>query len=441
MHTTRIACLAALLAAVATTRPRAQGIVPIPDYTSGNASSWRLREYATGDWGGSRSTLAEQGLTLDLRSYHLTQSILEGPRDGEEALGGRLQLTGNLDLDRMGLVRGGLLTFRAESRYGDSVNAEAGALLPVADLMYFPKTDPAEDTVPLAVTEFLYTQFLSKQVGVFVGKFIVLGGDSNEFAGGDGTTQFVGHPFTSASVTATFNPYATMGGGVFFMPTPELTWSSSLYASRDSSTTAGFDTLDDGLVWSTAVAQQYRIGDRPGGVRATFQYAFDRDFVDLQGQFVLPGSVTLPRTRDSWAAFVNGWQYLAVFDESEQPIRVQDGRADRRGIGVFARLGTADHDTNPIQWTASFGVGGRGLDASRPNDTFGLGYAWSDIGSVPFENLTSRLIAGTAQRLEAYYSFGLTPATDLTFDVQWADSLFARRDSSLLFGVRLGVRF
>ncbi|MGA0060041.1 MAG: hypothetical protein ACO3RU_10675, partial [Planctomycetota bacterium] len=97
MHTTRIACLAALLAAVATTRPRAQGIVPIPDYTSGNASSWRLREYATGDWGGSRSTLAEQGLTLDLRSYHLTQSILEGPRDGEEALGGRLQLTGNLD--------------------------------------------------------------------------------------------------------------------------------------------------------------------------------------------------------------------------------------------------------------------------------------------------------------------------------------------------------
>ena len=43
------------------------------------------------------------------------------------------------------------------------------------------------------------------------------------------------------------------------------------------------------------------------------------------------------------------------------------------------RFGVADKDTNPIEWSASVGVGGRGVIPSRDDDTFGVGASTTTI--------------------------------------------------------------
>ncbi len=429
----RPALLATLVAARAAT---ADGIVPIPAYA---AERFELRPYLTGDWGGARTGLANAGVTLDLALTQLVQGVASGGLDGTTRYGGRVEALLNLDLDRMGALPGGLVTMRVESRYGNSVNRAAGTVLPVADLLYFPLTNPVDEDIPATVTELLYTQFLSKELALFAGKFTVLGADSNEFAGGDGTSQFVGHPFTSASVTSLFNPYSTLGAGVSVLPTPELSISSSVYASTDSSTTSGFDTLDDGLVWSTAVAWQYRLGDLPGGVRATYQYAFDRNFVNFTGSLVTPAGVSIPVEGDSWCAFANAWQYLFTEEAPTGPVKVGDGRMDLQGVGLFVRAGFADPDTNPIRWIVSGGIAAKGLLPGRDRDTIGVGYAYSRTSELPL--VTTRFIAESASRFEAYYDLSITPAADLAFDVQVADPLLGGVENALVLGMRLRLAF
>lgn len=430
------AAIAALLAAPLAHAAPGDGIVPIPTYT---AERFELRPYLTGDWGGARTELANAGVTLDLALTQLVQGVASGGLDETTRYGGRLEALVNLDLDRMGALPGGLVSMRVESRYGNSVNRASGAVLPVADLLYFPLTSGYDEDIAATVTELLYTQFLSKELALFAGKFTILGADSNEFAGGDGTTQFLGHPFTSASVTSLFNPYSTLGGGVSLMPTPELAISTSVYASTDSSTTSGFDTLDDGLVWSTALAWQYRLGDLPGGVRATYQYAFDREFVNFAGSLVTPVGVSIPVTGDSWCAFANAWQYLVAEEAPTGPIKVADGRMDLKGVGLFLRAGFADPDTNPIRWIVSGGVAAKGLLPGRDRDTIGIGYAHSRTSELPI--VTSRLLSQSTARLEAYYDLSLTPAANLTFDLQVADPLFAGVDDAILLGMRLRLEF
>ena len=51
---------------------------------------------------------------------------------------------------------------------------------------------------------------------------------------------------------------------------------------------------------------------------------------------------------DTWAVYWSTWQYLFVEDPSDEPIDLANGVPDRGGVGVFARFGVADQDTNPV---------------------------------------------------------------------------------------------
>ena len=62
---------------------------------------------------------------------------------------------------------------------------------------------------------------------------------------------------------------------------------------------------------------------------------------------------------DSWAVDWSGWQYLYVEGDS-RTVDPGNGRQDLQGVGLFARIGIADKDTNPIYWTVSAGLSGRG---------------------------------------------------------------------------------
>src|SRR5262249_8707395 len=110
-----------------------------------------------------------------------------------------------------------------------------------------------------------------------------------------------------------------------------------------------------------------------------------------------------------------------------------------KGIGLFARFGFADKDTNPVEWAVSGGVGGRGMIPSRDNDTFGLGYYYNSIQSTRFFSVVG--IENSAQGFEAFYNIAITPAVHATLDVQVVNSLNHGVNTATLLGLRATVNF
>jgi porin len=409
------------------------GLVPMPEDLSDRA------HHLAGDPGGRRSALAEAGLQIEAIGTQVIQDVVSGgaARGGE--FGGKLETFWKLDLDRMGALPGALVTMRTESRAGNSVNGTAGVVLPVNDVAFFPLTDENDEDVAAAVTELRYLQFLSKEFGLFLGKFTTLGGDANEFAGGRGDSQFLGHAFLASPVTALVNPYSTLGFGALWMPRAGLVVSSTFFSAADSSTSSGLDDLDEGWVWTGAVRSQYEWRGAPGGMTLTAQYGFDNDFVDFDGSFVGADGLQVPLTGDTWNLCWTGWQYLMVEPGSSETVDPTNGKTDRQGLGLFARAAVADASTNPVRSSVSAGLAMRGMLPGRDSDTAGLGISYADIRDEPL--LTGSLLDSSARRAELYYSFAFSPSAQLTLDYQWVDSMLGRVEPAELLGLRLRLQF
>src|SRR5262245_37671570 len=107
-----------LLASPALAQGGTQGLLPVPDY---GGDIWS-RSHLTGDWGGARTDLANHGVQIDVDFTQYLQGVVDGGIERTTRYGGHLDYLIHVDLMRMGLIPGGLVTLRAESRYGNSVN-------------------------------------------------------------------------------------------------------------------------------------------------------------------------------------------------------------------------------------------------------------------------------------------------------------------------------
>ena len=396
--------------------------------------------FLLGRWGGWRSDFAEQGVTFDIQWTQSFQSVVDGGRDTGFAYGGSLDYVIDFNLDEMGVMPGAFVRVMAESRYGESVNRDARTVLPVNTDLAFPVTDERDDNIAITVTELTYTQFLSEQFGVFLGKFQTLDGDANEFASGRGRSQFSNAAFIFNPATLLTVPYSTLGVGAVLLPADGVMITSAVFNTTDSSTTTGFGDIGEGWTWSTEASFQYRLGDLPGGQVVSFIYAADSDFVNFSRVNLQPGSGTLlGRESDSWAVTWSAWQYVYAPDGAPGPIDTTDGRADVRGLGLFARVGFADGDTNPIDLTVSAGVGGRGLVPGRDGDTFGLAFSYTDFDNGPL--LDAIGFENHGYGFEAFYNFDLGHGISLTANAQVIDPVLSRTDTTTIIGARLNVRF
>jgi porin len=241
---------------------------------------------------------------------------------------------------------------------------------------------------------------------VFFGKLDTLDGDPNEFASGRGTSQFMNANFIFNPALALRLPYSTLGAGVLWLPIPPgpkggITVSSSVIDTNDSSTKTGFDDFGKGQSWSTEADFTYQLGDLPGGMNVGGLYSFNQDFAHLNSRFVFqPGEgLVVPKQNSTWAVYWSRWQYLFVEDHGKPPAPLQ-GQPEHRGIGLFARFGVADKETNPVEWAGSGGIGGRGLIPSRDNDSFGIGYYYNRIQTLRLSNILG--IRDSSQALNSF---------------------------------------
>ena len=423
-----IACLADDQAASAS-----EGLLPIQDYSG---DLW-TRSHLTGDWGGVRQDWANNGVTMELDWYQVYQDIIDGGISEGSESSTNLDYRLNLDLMRMGIVPGAMVTIRAQSRFGDTVNGASGLLLPVNMYSTFPLSSDSDGEVDFAITEFNWTQFLSENFGLIVGK-VTTTATANEFMGGQGQRQFMNFQLSFPAPTAQLAPYSTLAVGALWMPSPNWTVSTIFMNLDDASTTSGFDDIGDGTTWATNADYLASLNDLPGGGSFGFFYGFDAEFAQIGGLNINPGTgVSTDSKSDAWALSWNGWQYL-VAEEGSGAVDPRNGRQDLQGLGMFATLGLGDKDTNPVSWSIAGGLSGRGSIPGRDADTWGAGYFYNDL-----QDLDRRILVfeNSISGLELYYDIALMGSTSLTFDAQWTKSAFPSVDNATIFGARMNMRF
>jgi porin len=418
----------------ATAQDPAPGVTPAPDYAGG----WATRPALSGDWGGLRQRLADGGLTFEVEWFQVGQDLADGGLEERGTYVSNLDYSLKLDLMRMGLLPGALISLRGQSRFGETVNGDTGVLLPENTYSYFPFTIAIDDDVPIALTELNYLQFVTDEVGFLVGKVTTMA-NRNEFAGGEGRSQFMNMQLLWSATFAEIAPYSTLAVGGLWAPSPNVNVSTMLMNTADASRSTGFDDIGEGTSWWTSADVQYRLGDLPGGVGLGGIYAFDGDFAGIGGLNIDPGSgLSLERKSSSWAVSASGWQYLLTEEPTPGLIDLDDGRQDLQGIGAFLMLSVADRDTNPVSWSVSTGFAGKGLIPGRDHDSAGLGYFYNRLQDS--RGTRRDRLDRTAQGFEAYYNIALARAADLSLDFQWTQSAFSNVDDAIVVGLRLDVR-
>ncbi|MEJ2032495.1 MAG: carbohydrate porin [Deltaproteobacteria bacterium] len=411
-----------------------KGLLPIPDYSG---DIW-ARNFLSGEWDGARNDLAKRGVQFDVEWTQYLQSVAAGGIDTSTLYGGNLAYNLKLDLMRMGVLPGALVQIRAETKYGNTVNGIAGPILPVNTAGLVPLTKPMNDDVAITITDLNYTQFLTEQIGLMIGKFDTYNGDPNEFASGRGISQFMNFNLIFSAPLGIL-PYSTLGVGALFMPCKRLTISNLVASLNDSSTTTGFDELN-AWFWSIEADSQYQVGHLPGGLNAGYVYAWNNNFLNLQNPFIfVPGQgLQVSAENNSWATYFSLWQYLLVEDKVTGPVDLLNGVPDHQGFGLFSRIGFADDKTNLAKFSASLGLGGRGLIPRRDDDLFGIGYYYIKVSENQIGNILG--FDNKSQGFEAFYNLAISKSAYAAFDIQVLDAPAPDTDTPVVLGLRLNIR-
>ena len=439
--------------------------VAVPETWGGDPAS---RQRLTGSWGGVRDELGKKGVVLDVDLILTPQAVLTGGRDTGAEFWGNAEYTLNVDTGKLGLWPGGFLKVYAGSSFGDSIANDSGALVPVNTLTLYPK--PNESATGLMHATF--TQFLSPKFGLVAGKIFTLDAGAGEFAG-NFRTQFLngGLAFPMSLVLA---PISAYGGGVVALPFEGVVLSAlALDPSGTVMNNDLTDAFDDGVMvlasaqvavapfglkgnqrvgflWSNKerlaldqdpsnlarflLTQQFpRLGD-PGPVLRRF---LERFFPEL----LVP--VQPARRRDStWAMYYGFDQYLW-----------HPGGDTTRGIGIFFTFSASDGDVNPVKYAYAMGVGGKGVVPGRPHDSFGVGWARTELSGdfLPFLRQQLRLGLEREDAIELYYNAAITPWLSVTADLQIVEPALARSlasssrleavSTTVVAGLRALVRF
>jgi porin len=279
---------------------------------------------------------------------------------------------------------------------------------------------------------------------VVVGKLFVTAADDNEFAHGKygkGDTQFMNLAFNFNPATLFAAPYTPVGGGLVILPNknPEAaSLKAIVFSATGTATKAGFDNFDhDDLGVSFEGRVRTHFFGKTGHQDAGYMHS-NKEFTSLDQRLSLdPGTRLLEKKSGSWVVFYNFDQYLHE-------------RAKGRGFGIFGRFGASDGNPNFLHYFYSLGVGGTGVGAKRPNDSYGIGGYYIDISNPTLTTpLGTKQVLRDEKGIEAFYSIALTPWANLSPDMQIVHG--ARRqvltapprniNTAVVLGLRLGLTF
>jgi porin len=405
------------------------------------------RSVLTGDWCGARYTLQECGISFAVRETQFAFGIAGGintpiapPMLG---LGNTFAYTGRgeydaiFDLEKLAeLPKGSSFLVRLENWYGQygNVSLRAGTFTPPVFPALLP-TNPNQPGVPI-LTNFFWTQPVSKQLVLFAGQKDVLGSaDQNDFAGGDGTSQFVNQALIANPAFLLGLPYTSFTAG-FVSPQK---WGRVGAFVRDPTNRTDSFFLDRPFAQGVIVGAEVRLDtnffslpgeQHVGGVWKHLPLTNLRFEEPPPGVYPEPTVPGFPTINDSYTLYYGFDQYLVQFSGS------------KRGWGLFGRASISDGNPTPLQYFLSAGLGGDSPFRQRQGDTFGVG--WYEVGASNQFGPLPRALFGprNGSGVELFYNFQVTPWCNVSPDFQFLHpGAGAIAENGFVYGVRLNVIF
>jgi porin len=394
------------------------------------------RPRMTGSWFGLRDDLGKKGVVIDIDLLQLPQGVITGGQDDVAKYGGLAEYTLNVDTQKLGLWPGGFFKIEGMTGYGQSVDQASGALVPPSILSILPQVGKENDTGLMNLT---YMQFLSKWFGLVAGKVYTLTADDNAFAHDFRSTfLYTGLDF---NMTLDLFPFTAYGGGIIVVP-----WDGAVFtvSAVDPSGTASNNDISEAFKDGVLVAAEGRVEIKPFGLVGhqlvgfgwsnKERIALAQDPSNIARQFVEnqfprltdPGPILkrmlerffpellvpvqpLKTVNYTWAIYYNFDQYLWS----------PQGKPDA-GIGTFFRFGASDGVVNPVKYAYNVGLGGKGIVPGRPQDTFGIAWAHTQLTGnfVPFLRQELNLGLQKEDAVEMYYNAAITKWLTATLDLQ-----------------------
>ncbi|MGX9425587.1 MULTISPECIES: carbohydrate porin [Bradyrhizobium] len=393
---------------------------------------WR-RTQLLGDWGGTRTELAQKGFFFDIYSTSYYQNITSGGLKTGGAFVQNTQFSVNIDTARAGWWSGGIIHATAQWRTGDSPanTFTAGSAVPQYTGLVYPDPQLSHDILP---TEYYLVQALSQQFSVVLGKISNIFIPDQTAFGSSYKYHFANFNFNKNPMTPNFyNPTSLAALGIWAL-SPKFAIAGGVldpYSKADNLASHAFEHVNLYLM----AVMSYDIAGLPGQFSPAFNWS-NKPKLDLETPFGTLTSVAAVRQAvggmlgansldglptnskdESWFAIANASQYFFVKDDPETVHRKLKSGELIRGVGVFARVGYAPEETNIVARDASIALFAHGMIDGRDYDSFGIGVYHNQI-SGKFKTDIGLLTRGAASAsdetgMEVFYNFAITPAVRL----------------------------
>lgn len=387
---------------------------------------------------GVRDSLGDNGITINVDNYEFYQGVASGGIQQSFQYSGRNDYFVNVNGEKAGLWKGLFIDLHGETRYGNTVNLQTGAIMPVNTAELF----PLPSGTVTALTGVKFTQALSEDFVVYAGKLNMLDGFRMPFTGARAIDGFWNLAMSFPVVVARTVPYSTLGAGGAILKNGEPIVNVIVLDTNNTPTTSGFQSFfNNGATIFSNVTLPTEFFGLPGhqgmsGTYSTGQYSSLQPtaYFDPNSGLV----INTPQVQGSWSVFYSGSQAIWV-----------DPANPKRMWGVFTNIGFADNGPSPISFAANVALYGNSPLANRPLDTFGVGYGITQYSS-PVQNLAPVLLPiNNDQVIEMFYNIGITQWFSIAPDLQVlvparGATLPPNRqaiDNALVLGVRAKIDF
>lgn len=382
------------------------------------------RSTLTNDWFGQGAAMRAAGVDMQLEWRQYIQGMTRGSGDVDPAYGSQFSLKTHLDLSKMGFWDGFSLSAQALAKTGRGVNNSGDTLLPVNAGLFFPGRSGA-DRYDLA--SLFVTQQFGDTVSASFGKFYTVElARGTPIRGGVGSDRFW-HMQFSAPLTGLIP--AQINGAVVSVATQPVSYTLMVFDPVDATNKPLFEDLFDAGVNVVGTATYAtKLGGHDGFYSLNAMYS-TKEGADLSGLVVPPGT-SIGREDGSWLLGLSFQQYLH-----------QDPAIPGRGWGVFGEFNVTDGNPNPMEWSASLGVAGNDIIASRPDDSFGLGVFHVASSDTLRDELAPYFDLGDESGIEMFYTAEIRPWFHVTLDLQYVDPAPGNARDGVFLGIGSSLTF
>ena len=376
----------------------------------------------TGDWGGARAELKENGIHIDGEYTTTYQGLVKGTPEKSSDFSHRVDLFLGVDSDALGLWAGGRLNAQIIYQYADTNDFGLNSISAPNSAFY-------SDSDSAYISAFYYSHRFENNSAFLIGKidaFEMV--RSAPFYGGAGRHGFMN--LALAAPPSGVTPPAFIGA-VAMLSSEYINWTVMVYDPRDRrSDKLNFEeAFSDGVNIALTATHNTRIADR-------------RSSISVSGTYSTEEGIDYSSIEDDFSYSLTQGKYNVRFQLSHNLVESEhDAQA---AWGLYLRAALADGNPNVMRGTFSAGLGGKALFESRPKDSWGLGY-FSYNFSNELQDKIDGVLPGLAMHnekgTELFYNYQATPWLGITADIQYLKSLDSRQDNALLMGLRGNIVF